>query len=123
MRKNVGYFEGTDPLLLTRLVVHGVDTFPISNGLDGHGKEVRYVTKADEIEVIIGYLHKVMPLDEMKLTIDDMLFSCVAYEIPILLIIPGDVRDKAVATLGTTKGVRLVTPDEAFDAVMQIMTH
>jgi hypothetical protein len=122
MRKNVGYFEGTDPLLLTRLVAHDIDTVPISNGLDNHGKEVRYLTRADEIEIVVGYLHKVVPLDEMKMTTDDMLFSCVAYQIPILLILPEDLEEKARAVLGDVpKGVRFVAPEDAFDEVMKIL--
>ena len=122
MRKNIGYFEGTDPLLLTRLTMHGIDTLPISNGVDNHGKEVRYLTKADEIEIVIGYFHKVIPLDEMKMTTEDMLFSCAAYEIPVLLIVPEDLREKAPAAIGALpKGVQFVTLDEAFDAVMKIL--
>jgi len=120
MRKNVGYFEGTDPLLLTRLVANDVDTVPISNGLDGHGKEIRYLTRADEIVVVIGYLHKVVLLDEMRMTIEEMLFSCSAYEIPVLLIMPEDLVDSGERVLGSVpKGVRFVTPETAFDEVMK----
>jgi len=37
MSKTVGYFEGTDPLLLNKLVARGIGTLPISNGFDSHG--------------------------------------------------------------------------------------
>ena len=54
----IGYFEGTDPLLLTRLAVEGIETLPLSNTWDHYGKYVNHLYR-DEVDVIVGYLHKV----------------------------------------------------------------
>ena len=36
--KVVGYFDGTDSSLLTKLVIKGYGTIPIANDYDGAGK-------------------------------------------------------------------------------------
>jgi len=49
----VGYFEGTDPLLLTKLSAEGIETLPIGNTWDGHRKYVNHLSK-DEVNVVVG---------------------------------------------------------------------
>jgi len=56
----VGYLEGTDSTILTRLAVSGIDTLPLSNGVDGHGKYVNHLSKG-EVDVVVGYAHKLTP--------------------------------------------------------------
>ena len=43
MRKRVGYFDGTNPGLLTAVICAGHDTIPIANGLDNHGQHARLI--------------------------------------------------------------------------------
>ena len=74
MEKTIGYFEGTDPLLLNKLVARGIGTLPLSNGFDSHGKQVGYLTKEDGIDLVVGYFYKVAPTKKMSLTIKDILF-------------------------------------------------
>ena len=57
--KIVGYLDGTDGLFLTNLAIKGVDTLPLSNGWDNHGKYLGHITKQDNIALVVGYLHKV----------------------------------------------------------------
>ena len=56
----VGYLEGTDPVMLSRLAAGGVGTLPLSNGVDNHGKFINAITERDEIDLVVGPLHKIM---------------------------------------------------------------
>ena len=113
----VGYFEGTDPLLLTTLAADGVETLPIANTWDGHGKYVNHLSKG-EVIVVVGYLHKVIPAEtvrtsELSLMLDNMLGACKIHGIPVLLIVPSPLRDKAKKILGDVGSyVHLVAPEE-----------
>jgi len=100
----VGYFEGTDPLLLTKLAAEGVETLPVANTWDGHGKYVNHLSKG-EVNVVVGYLHKVIPAESVRtsslsLMIDNMLSACKINDIPVLLIVPATLQDKAKKILG-----------------------
>jgi hypothetical protein len=113
----VGYFEGTDSLLLSTLAAEGVETLPIANTWDGHGKPVNHLGKG-EVNVVVGYLHKVIPAEEartslFKLMLDNMLGACKVHDIPVLLITPASQREKAKKLLGDTgPNVHVVAPEE-----------
>jgi len=113
----VGYFEGTDPLLLSKLAAEGIETLPIANTWDGHGKPVNHLGKG-EVNVVVGYLHKVIPIEEARtslfqLMLDNMLAACKVHNIPILLIAPAPLREKAKRLLGETgPNVHVVAPEE-----------
>ncbi len=113
----VGYFEGTDSLLLTKLAAEGVETLPVANTWDGHGKYVNHLSKG-EVNVVVGYLHKVLPAEQVRtsslsLMLDNMLGACKVHEIPVLLIVPASLRDKAKNILGDAgANVHLVDPGE-----------
>jgi hypothetical protein len=126
--KTVGYFEGTDPACLTRLVSEGFGTLPLANGWDGHGKLASHI-EPGEVDLIIGYLHKLLPpkrspsKEEKKgvttiinppndKTPFDLLFSAHSYNIPILIIAPDDCHDEARKLLGEAiKYVEFVTSE------------
>ena len=56
--KTVGYFEGTDPILLTEIVAKGCGTLPIANDWDGHGKIASHL-EAGEVDLIeSSYRHE-----------------------------------------------------------------
>jgi hypothetical protein len=113
----VGYFEGTDPLLLTTLAAEGVETLPVANTWDGHGKYVNHLSKG-EVSVVVGYLHKVIPAEsvrtsELSVMLDNILGACKAHGIPVLLIVPSTLHDKAKKILGEIgSNVHLVAPEE-----------
>ena len=113
----VGYFEGTDPLLLSTLAAEGHETLPIANTWDAHGKPVNHLVKG-EVDVVVGYLHKVIPAEQGRtamfdLLLSNMLVACKTHNIPVLLVAPGNVHENAKKLLGKAGSmVHLVSPDE-----------
>ncbi len=120
MSKTVGYLEGTHPKLLNHLVAKGVGTLPLSNGFDSHGKQIGYLTKQDGIDLVVGWLHKVVPPKEMSLTLKDILFGCITYNIPVILIASEELHGAARELPGgIPDGVALVSPDKIIEEVLK----
>jgi hypothetical protein len=108
----VGYFEGTDPLLLAKLASEGIETLPIANTWDGHGKYVNHLNKG-EVNVVVGYLHKVMPVRPEGAKATDLLFACKNFDIPVVLIVPTSHHDRAKEALGDVgPNVHVTAPDD-----------
>jgi hypothetical protein len=108
----VGYFEGTDPLLLSKLAAEGVETLPVANTWDGHGKYVNHLSKG-EVNVVVGYLHKVVPAEQERMGPADLLFACKTMDIPVVLIVPTIARDKAKKLLAEAgPKIHVVAPEE-----------
>lgn len=121
MKKIIGYLEGTDSGILSELVIKGYETLPLGNGWDGHGKNVAYLSKADGVALIVGYLHKVVPTHGSNITAEDLLFPCKIHNIPFLLIYPRENRDAVKQLLGKAADyVTMVNPDEVLDKVVEI---
>lgn len=119
----VGYLEGTDALVLTKLAAKGIGTLPLSNGFDNHGKYMNHLTSQDGVSVVIGYLHKVLPTPEMIITPQDLLFACLTHEIPVLLIVEKSEHEEAKRVLGEVGNrVRLVDPADLYDVVVEIVS-
>jgi hypothetical protein len=117
----LGYFEGTDALILTRLTAKGIDTLPLSNGFDGHGKYVAHITKDDGISVVVGYLHKVLPTSKQEITPEGVLYACRTHGIPVLIIAPSSDHGAARELLGNTaEFVMLVDPSDLYDKVLEV---
>jgi len=112
----VGYFEGTDPLLLSALAAEGVEPLPVANTWDAHGKAVNHLSKG-EVDVVVGYLHKVIPAGYgtaamFNLLLDNMLVACKTHSIPVLLIVPRKAHKKARKLLGNVgSNVHIVGPE------------
>jgi hypothetical protein len=102
---------------LSTLAAEGIETLPLANTWDGHGKFVNHLSKG-EVNVVVGYLHKVIPAEQLRtsslpLMVDNLLSACKAYEIPILLVVPAALRDKAKKILSDVKAnVQIVAPEE-----------
>jgi hypothetical protein len=113
----IGYFEGTDPLLLSKLAAEGIETLPVANTWDGHGKMVNHLTKG-EVNVVVGYLHKVIPAEPLRtsalpIMVDNLLSACNVHDIPVLLMVPAALREKAEKILtGTEVKIRIVSPEQ-----------
>ncbi len=121
MRK-IGYFEGTDSKILTALAAEGIDTLPLGNGDDGYGKYVGHITKADNLSVVVGYLHKVIPLSEQANKPSDILYSCTVHKVPVVLLVPEQIHEKAKKVLGNVaEKVKLVIPENALDEIMKFI--
>jgi len=120
--KKVGYFEGTDSTILATLAVEGIDTLPLGNGEDGYGKYIGHITKRDNISLVVGYLHKVIPLAEMDTKPSDILYSCVIHKIPVVLLVPEQLHEKAKRVLGDiAEKVRLVDSKNALNEIMKML--
>lgn len=118
----IGYFEGTDPLVLTRLVLNGIETLPVSNGYDNHGRYVMHLTRHDNITAVVGYLHKVMPAAGVPLGPRDFITACRTQGIPLVLIVPREDHETARELLGdVAEWVALVDPQEVFDQLVALV--
>lgn len=119
----IGYLEGTDPLVLTRLAAAGHGTMPLSNGFDMHGKYVNHLTKQDGVAAVIGYLHKVLPYAGAPTTPRELLFACLTHDIPVL-VIAGRAEHEAARTLlaDVRDRVRLVDPEDVYAAVLEVVS-
>jgi len=113
----IGYFEGTDPLLLSKLAAESIETLPVANTWDGHGKMVNHLTKG-EVNAVVGYLHKVIPAEPLRtaalpIMVDNILSACKVHDIPVLLIVPAALREKAEKILsGTEVKIHIVSPEQ-----------
>lgn len=120
--KTVGYLEGMDSVYLTRLAIRGVDTLPLGNGADNHGKYIGFVDKSDSLSLVIGYFHKVVPLTDQGTKPQDLLRACHLNKIPVMLIVPKDLQEKAKGILGSAASeVRFVDPDEVMTEVRKLL--
>ena len=120
--KTLGYFEGTDPVVLTKLAAKGIETLPLGNGADNHGKYIGHITTSDNIALVIGYLHKVIPLSEHKIEAGDILFSCKTHNIPVMLIVPKSDQTAAKKLLAdVAEYTILVDTDEIMDKVLDLL--
>ncbi|NIP43607.1 MAG: hypothetical protein GWO41_12425 [candidate division Zixibacteria bacterium] len=118
----IGYFEGTDPLVLANLSITGHSTMPLGNGFDNYGKYVGHITKDDNISVVVGYFHKVLPTHEMEMTVKDVLWTCIKLKIPILLICGREHYGRAKDLLGElAENIRLTAPDRTEEAIIDMI--
>lgn len=121
-RRSIGYFEGTDSIWLTSLIAQSFDTIPVSNGYDGHGKNVRLFNARDKVDAVIGYLHKVVTPKDWDVTTADILHACITYDIPVLLAVPCKLHGKSRKLLGkAAEHVRLVEPSEMLETIKDIL--
>lgn len=119
----IGYMEGTDPDLLSSLCAQGHDTAPLGNGTDGHGKYIAHVTKSDGFDVVVAYLHKLVSVSGMEhVTIDDRLFACRRHDIPVILVVPDEFKEKAKSRMKESRDyVEWVAPEELEEKVKEII--
>ena len=118
----VGYFEGTDPHILSRLTAQGIQTLPLSNGLDMHGRNVAELTNADGVSVVVGYLHKVVPVKGIDLTVKDIISNCQTNAIPFCVVINEGDDVRAEKLLGEFAAfVQLTTPSKMFDKIVAMI--
>jgi hypothetical protein len=126
-RKRVGYFDGTDSRLLTALVCDGYDTIPVSNGRDNHGHHVRLINDKNRVDLLIGYLHKIIAPDgeareQGDINTADLFHICRILEIPLLLEIPEDLQPRAIELLDSPPDiVRLVDPADTLTVARRLL--
>jgi hypothetical protein len=123
--KTIGYFDGTDSILLTKLAASGFCTVPLGNEWDNHGKIASHLAP-DEVNLIITYLHKLLPSrDAVERPIPlhiDLLYPAKTHDIPVLVVVPKEFHKKAKNLLGEAVDfVKLVAPDELEENVRKIL--
>ena len=128
--KIVGYFDGTDSILLTKLVIRGYGTIPIANDMDGAGKMASHLEPGD-VDLIVGYLHKIAALVRETASGDsqyeglkpyDLLYPAKAYHIPALIIAPAEEHKNAKKILGdAAEFVTLVTPETVEEKILELL--
>jgi hypothetical protein len=123
--KTIGYFDGTDSALLTKLAASGFCTFPLGNEWDGHGKIASHL-EPGEVDLIIAYLHKLLPpRDMVKRPIPvlmDLLYPAKTYNIPVLVVVPKEFHKKAESLLGeASEFVNIVAPGDLEEKVRKIL--
>ena len=115
----VGHFEGTDSLVLAKLSAEGIETIPVSTAVNAPGRYVNHLKKG-EVDVVVGYLHKVIPRDKVNERPSDILNACTVHNIPVLLVAPTEVREKAQKLLGDIgPNVTVVAPGEVESQIMK----
>ena len=122
--KTIGYLEGTDPEFLTKLVCMGYKTLPIGNDTDNHGKNIAFISVADKIDLIVGYLHKVSPLSTMTKSLNDFLTPGIIHKIPILLLAPKETltnAKKIVSEATTSTYIKVIDPKNLMDESMKFL--
>ena len=116
----IGYLEGTDPLVLTRLSARGVGTLPVGNGLDNHGKFITTISERDKIDLVVGHLHKIMRTPEQGFRTKDLLQPCLNYGIPVLIVVLEADQAMARQVLGpVSEWIALVDPSALYDEIVQ----
>jgi hypothetical protein len=114
----IGYMEGTDPVVLTRLAVRGVGTLPVSNGTDNHGKFMTTISERDGIDLVVGYLHKIMRTAHQGFLTKDLLQACLDRHIPVLIVVPEAEQADARRVLGpVSESIVLVDPGALYDEI------
>ncbi len=118
----VGYMEGTNSELLTNLLLEGFETLPLSNGWDNHGKYIAHINRTDGLALVVGYLHKFIPLSREFMIGEDILSSLRIYKIPAIFIVPKGKHEKAKKLL---KGKGLIyqftDPSDLTKAVLGVL--
>ena len=118
----IGYLEGTDPLVLTRLAARGVGTLPVGNGADNHGKFITTISGRDDIDLVVGYLHMIMRTEHQGFLTKDLLQSCLDDGIPILIVVPEADQSIARQALGAlSDAIVLVDPGALYDQIAQML--
>ncbi|UCE09032.1 MAG: hypothetical protein JSW61_08545 [Candidatus Thorarchaeota archaeon] len=130
--KTVGYFDGIDPELLTRIAANGFCTLPLANDFDNYGKLASHLEPGD-VDLILGYLHKIVPplrACDDKTSPDafrglrpvDLLYRARSYSIPVLIVVPGEYHKQAKKLLGeAAEFVKIVKPEDLEKKVKEIL--
>lgn len=117
----IGYLEGTPSIFLTQVSLDGFSTLPLGNGWDGHGKYVAHIGPQDNVCLVVGYLHKLLPPPESPLKPADLLFACRRHEIPVLVIAPKEGHAKARELLGEAASlVTLVSREDLYETAVRL---
>ena len=119
--KTIGYMEGTNSEVLTQLFMEGHETVPLSNGVDNHGKSITLVTYEDGIDLIVGYLHKFIPVSP-RFKLVEILSSAKVNKIPVIFIVPQQFQEKADKLLADKEiTYKLADPENLLKTIFEVL--
>jgi hypothetical protein len=122
MERNVGYLSGTDSATLSQLAASGVNTIPLSNGWDNHGKYIEAVTVSDNLGAIIGYFHKLVAPSEAQTSPSGFMDAARIHKIPVVVVCPANVMTQAKGIIGVSgKKLHWAAPDQVYHTVMALV--
>jgi hypothetical protein len=102
----------------------GYKTLPIGNEIDNHGKNIAFISIADKVDLIVGYLHKVSPLPAMTKSLKEFLAPGIFHHIPILLLAPKEAlthAKKIVSEATTSTCIKVIDYKNLMDESMKIL--
>jgi hypothetical protein len=115
----IGYMDGTDAVLLSKLAAADVETIPISNGWDSHGKYIGHLSASDGINAVVGYFHKFTTAKDSTMTPADLLEACKENGIKVFVIARKPDHAMVAKALGNAASdVTLVTPRDIEKALL-----
>lgn len=122
MKKVIGYLEGTDPIWLTSLNAQGHTTLPVSNGFDGHGMNIAMFSQTNRVDVVVAYLHKLLPAEGMDFDSAHLLHATTVYGIPVLVVCPKELETEARQVFGKVPdNVRFIDPGELLAVAISVL--
>ncbi len=122
MGKVVGYMEGTDPLWLTSLSALSYTTRPLSNGFDNHGMHVQLITEQRKVDLIICYLHKIIPTPGEDVSAGDLLSRAKIFDIPVLVVCPKELHELGRSKAGNLPpNAILVDPADVMAKISELL--
>ena len=122
-RKSVGYFEGTDSVLLTSFICAGYDTLPVSNGVDSHGRSVYRINAKEKYDLLIGYFHKLYHPERLNLPPQKLFHICSTYAIPLLIEVPEHLQEQAKALMPEAPDVvEFRDPSEILERALELLS-
>jgi len=122
MKPNIGYLSGTDATTLSQLAASGINTVPLSNGWDSHGKYIGMLTVTDNIGLIIGYFHKLVAPPEADTPPATFLERARIHKIPVVVVCPEDFMSKAKQLLVDTGAeIHWVAPGQVFGKITELL--
>jgi hypothetical protein len=120
--KKIGYMDGTDPLLLSKIAAAGVETVPLGNGYDNAGRYIGYLNPSDGIDAVVGYFHKFIPLDGSNVCAADLLKPCQIRNIPVYVIVAKEDQAAAQKIMGDCgPSIKFVDPGAVADDLMKLL--
>jgi hypothetical protein len=97
-----------------------VGTLPLSNGYDNHGKFITSVSGRDEIDVVVGHLHKLTRAQKQGFRPQDLLQPCLECGIAVMIIVPEADHGLARKVLGAVSDDTVfVDPGRLFGSIAQ----
>jgi hypothetical protein len=102
----------------------GYRTLPIGNDIDNHGKNIAFISIADKVDLIVGYLHKVSPLPTATKSLKEFLTPGIIHHIPILLMAPKDTLADAkriVSEATTSTSIKVIDDKDIMNESMKIL--